>query len=333
MRCSLSEPSVVIGIVTHNSSADIGACLDAIAEQLGALIHVRIWDNASQDQTVARIKQYYPQISVHCHQTNIGFARAHNALFAECLRLEADYYWALNPDVILDTGCLSALLSLMQARQEIGWATGQLRRDANTIDSRGHAQLNASYVVNIGQGLPRSQPFPTQEVYGACGAAALYRVAMIRDVIAQTGEFYDSSYFLYGEDCDLDWRARRLGWRCWYVAEATLLHRGSEPTERLRVMAVANRLASAVKNSAVRRLPQLMLMIVAHATLRLCLTPRSGWQLLRHIRRLLPIAWHKRYRPRISDREIHDWWRWGRQQATGNPRTLPQRARGLLGRL
>ena len=58
-----------------------------------------------------------------------------------------------------------------------------------------------------------------EEVFGASGAAALYRRAMLEDVRV-LGEYFDEDFFAYREDADLAWRARLLGWSCLYVPTA-----------------------------------------------------------------------------------------------------------------
>jgi GT2 family glycosyltransferase len=46
---------------------------------------------------------------------------------------------------------------------------------------------------------------------------------MIED-ISLDGQFYDESYFAYKEDVDVAWRARLLGWKSYYLAEAKAVH-------------------------------------------------------------------------------------------------------------
>jgi GT2 family glycosyltransferase len=58
-----------------------------------------------------------------------------------------------------------------------------------------------------------------EECFGASGAAALYRRVMLNDI-----GLYDEEFFAYMEDADLNWRARRAGWRCIYVPAARVYH-------------------------------------------------------------------------------------------------------------
>jgi len=58
-----------------------------------------------------------------------------------------------------------------------------------------------------------------EEVFAGCGAAILLRRTMLEDV-----GLFDEDFFMYYEDMDLSWRARRRGWKILYVPEAVVRH-------------------------------------------------------------------------------------------------------------
>ena len=67
-------------------------------------------------------------------------------------------------------------------------------------------------------------------VFGASGAAALYRREALDDVAYPAGEVFDEAFFAYREDADLAWRLQRRGWRCLYWPAARAWHaRGLKP--------------------------------------------------------------------------------------------------------
>ncbi len=57
------------------------------------------------------------------------------------------------------------------------------------------------------------------EVFAVKGGAALYRSAMLESL-----DYLDPGFFMYYEDADLCWRARRRGWRFWYEPAAVVRH-------------------------------------------------------------------------------------------------------------
>ena len=81
-------------------------------------------------------------------------------------------------------------------------------------------------------------------VFGASGAAALYRRAALEDVAYPGGEVFDERFFAYREDADLAWRLQRRGWRCLYWPAARAFHaRGLKPEAHRAGTALINRLS------------------------------------------------------------------------------------------
>src|SRR5438067_316449 len=107
---------VGIIIVTYNSAAVIGACLDAVLPSHAEIVVV---DNASSDATVAQAAR--PGVRVVTNSSNRGFAAAVNQGFSV---LSADYVLLLNPDTVLQTS-LEPLLAACSLPDAAG-ASGRL---------------------------------------------------------------------------------------------------------------------------------------------------------------------------------------------------------------
>ena len=106
-----------IVIVTYNSAAEIGPCLEAA---LGSGAEIVVVDNASHDGTVAEVaRRGVPLIA---NPANRGFAAAVNQGFAALA--QCPYILVLNPDAILATP-LDALRDAC-ARPGIAAAGGRL---------------------------------------------------------------------------------------------------------------------------------------------------------------------------------------------------------------
>ena len=58
-----------------------------------------------------------------------------------------------------------------------------------------------------------------REVFAVKGGAALFRRPMLESL-----DFLDPGIFMYYEDADLAWRARRRGWRFWYEPASVVRH-------------------------------------------------------------------------------------------------------------
>ena len=316
-----------IGIVVYNSLEDLPRCFVGIRQQTYPYIRVTALDNASDDESVVWLHQNAPEAQVITSPQNLGFGRGHNALMKE--RRTGEYYLALNPDVLLLPNYVASLVAALEANAKAGWGTGKLLLpDEIRIYSVGHALLRGGYAFNIGYGLPDNTVFAqSREVFGAPGAAVLLKDSLI-DALARA---FDEHIFLYAEDTDLDWRARRLGWICLYVSDAVAMHRGSEPGAARRAEAVANRYLSVLKNAFLvdlifYNLPTL----AAHLLFRLVTTPALGWHMVRLIAAGAPAALRQRRRPRISYLKMHEWFAWSSQQPTSQPRTFADRLKSFL---
>jgi GT2 family glycosyltransferase len=91
------------------------------------------------------------------------------------------------------------------------------------LDGTGDLYTVAGLAWRRHHGLPSAnRGLESGEVFGPCGAAALYR----RDAFLEAGGF-DRRFFCYFEDVDLAFRLRLRGHRCLYVADAVVHHVGS----------------------------------------------------------------------------------------------------------
>jgi GT2 family glycosyltransferase len=227
--------SVSVGIVTYNSARDVAACLDAVRAQTLPAGEVLVWDNASTDGSaeVARAGG----VSVVVSGVNIGFAAAANELVR---RTAGPYLLLLNPDASLMPDYVERLVSAAESDSRLGSLTGKLVRPAagpgpRVIDSAGHVLYRNRSALNRGENeLDRGQYDMAEEVFGVCAAAALYRRAMLEDVRIGD-EYFDSRFFAYLEDVDLDWRGRLRGWKAYYVPGAVGIHeRGHKGKRRMK---------------------------------------------------------------------------------------------------
>jgi GT2 family glycosyltransferase len=323
-------PRVTVGIVTWNSAGEIEACLEAVERQTWRATDILVADNASGDGTRGLLAGRLPAGRLHLLDRNTGFSAAHNRLIA---RSAGEFYLALNPDVVLAPDFVERLVAAVWRRPAVGAASGKLLRfsDEPVIDSAGIRMRSSQRHLDRGAGEPdRGQFDRLEEIFGASGAAAFYRRAMLED-LAVEGEVFDEDFFAYREDADLAWRAQWLGWRCLYVPDAVAWHgrrvtperRGALPPEINR-WSVRNRFLLRLKNQtaghALRFLvPALIrdLQVVGYV----CLKERTSLGAFGELVALLPRTWRKRRaimtRRRASSRDVAEWFRRDARQPAG----------------
>lgn len=226
---SMSPDAMVsIVIVNYNAGELLHRCLESIAWQTYPSWEVIIVDNASQDQSLRSVGQF-DQVTVIRNSDNMGFAAAQNqglGLAQGC------YLMPLNFDIEMTPRFLDEMVAAMELSPTIGIVTGKLMamstdgRHLNTFYSAGHVMPANGHALHRGEGESDHGQYDEMcEVFGAPGAAPLYRREMLED-IAFRGQYFDESLFTWYEDVDLDWRAQRLGWRCVYTPKAVAYHLG-----------------------------------------------------------------------------------------------------------
>jgi GT2 family glycosyltransferase len=209
---------VSVVVVNWNGLRHLRACLEALAGQTCGEFETVVVDNGSSDGSDAVVARDFPRVRLLCNAENRGFSLAVNqAIAATRTPLVA----LLNNDAVAEPDWLAALLSAAEKSPECGAFAGLLRfadRPA-LVNSAGIALDRTGIAWDRLGGAPIAAAARAEEIFGACGGAALYRRQMLEEI----GPF-DGDFFAYLEDVDLAWRAQLAGWRCRYVPTARATH-------------------------------------------------------------------------------------------------------------
>lgn len=242
------DPVVTAVVVTHRSAGTVGRCLaatDAALAGLGALAELLVVLDAPSAEVRAHVAASSARVFETPH--NVGFA-AGAMVGVEAAR--GEWVLLLNDDVLLEPEAVARMLQTGSSARDIGAVAPQIRfeRARNLINSAGLAvdALGVASERLVGAAVTTADE--PQDVFGASGTAALYRVQMLRDV----GGF-DERFFAYYEDADLAWRARMRGWRCVYEPTAIVYHVHSatlgHESPRKHYLVGRNRVRTLAKNA------------------------------------------------------------------------------------
>lgn len=149
----------------------------------------------------------------------------------------AEHALIATADVELEVDFAAELARALASRDDVALATGKLlRADGVTIDSAGiRLPLHRRPRDRGSEQRDTGQFDRCETVFGASGAALWLRRRTLAD-LAIDGEIFDEDFFMYHEDTDLAWRARRLGFRVLYVPTARARHeRGWKRSGRFEV--------------------------------------------------------------------------------------------------
>lgn len=220
---------VSVLIVTWNSAQYLEACLASIDRQRFRDLEIVVVDNASTDSTRECLRARESNWKVIYNDKNLGFAAGQNQAINAA---QGDWLLCLNPDVTLAPDFIAHLVEAGSAHPEAGSVCGKLLRwDPGTepqqtriLDSTGiYFTRNMRHLDRGAEETDTGQYDRPQWVFGATGAAAMFRRAFVDAVVVEK-QFFDEDFFSYREDADLAWRAQLMGWKCLYVPTAVAWH-------------------------------------------------------------------------------------------------------------
>jgi len=206
-------------LVNFNGKAFLDRALASLRSQTYRQFETILVDNASTDGSLEYLESRSPDLTVVRLSTNRGFAAANN-IGARLSR--GEWIALLNNDAFPQNDWLETLFQATRQHPKYSFFASclLLAPALNKIDGMGDVYHFSGMAWRQGHGRPVARLIPEPiEVFGPCGAAALYR----RDLFLDAGGF-DENYFCYHEDVDLAFRLRLRGHHCLYLPNAVVAH-------------------------------------------------------------------------------------------------------------
>ena len=193
-------PSVYVLILNYNGRAHLEYCLPSMLRTDYPAMHIVLIDNGSEDGSVSFARSSYPQVAIVENGRNLGYAAGNNAGVRHALEQGADYVALFNNDMRVDPRWLIHAVAVAEEDACIGFVG---------FDTIGEYHIDAD--PDLSQFRERQaawQCLETSSTEHVAGCAMLVRAALFRDI-----GLFDEAYFAYGEEDDLQRRARRAGYR------------------------------------------------------------------------------------------------------------------------
>jgi hypothetical protein len=225
-RGSAQEPvAVAVLILTIDQRETTLRCLETIRGQVAPPYRVVVWDNGSRDRTADAVREAFPEVLVHAHETNLGVASGRNAAAALAIETCAPHYLLfLDNDMEVTPGFIAGLLAPLEADSTVGQTQAKLRflSDRDRLNDGGGCR------ISFWRG--RTRPVGFDEIdHGqydqvtpcvACGGAMMTRTSVFQEL----GGF-DPTFDPVGpEDLDYSLRLQKAGYRALYAPQAMAYH-------------------------------------------------------------------------------------------------------------
>lgn len=221
-------------ILNYNTKDLTIECLKSIFNQYDKEIstgffEIIVVDNASSDNSVSFIKKEKFNIKIIENKENVGFSKGNNIGAKEA---EGKYVLFLNSDTqIQDKGFLR-MTEFMDLNDKAAILGGRLENEnKSTQKSAG----NFYNVLNLGillfgggkLGFLRKSPARISRVDWVSGASLMAR----KDVFKKIGGF-EEKLFMYMEDMEFCFRAKKKGFTTYYYPNISLLHKEGASSSR-----------------------------------------------------------------------------------------------------
>jgi len=233
-----AKPDVSIIVVNWKSVAFLRKCLRTIHANIrGVAFEVIVVDNASGDNCQEMVDTEFP--SVQCIQSdrNLGFARANNLGFQSSAGRNLLF---LNPDTEVLGPAVERMSRLLDENPKAGIVGPKLLNSDGSVQTSCIRSFPSLMNEVLDAELLR-QTFPHSRLWGSkalvtdeSGPVAVDAVSgaslMMRRQVFEQVSLFTTSYFMYAEDVDLCFKARKAGWATLFLPGATIVHHGGQST-------------------------------------------------------------------------------------------------------
>jgi GT2 family glycosyltransferase len=225
---------ISIIIVNFNTAKMTGECIESIYKHIhGIDFEIILVDNNSTDNSVAYLKEKFPDMELISLKENIGFGRANNC---GAKKAKGKYLFLLNSDTLLFDNALFSFFNFCEKHNKtlsIGVVGGMLlntkgeqfesfdRFPRYTSELAKLLAIHTSsdnYVKTLFEQNQECAYFPVDYV---CGADMFIE----RKLFDEIGGF-DKSFFMYFEESDMQKRLHDMGKTNYILKDIKILHYG-----------------------------------------------------------------------------------------------------------
>jgi GT2 family glycosyltransferase len=235
-QSSTPTPDVTVSIVSFNTRDLLRACLQSLAATVGVSYEVLVVDNGSSDGSPKMVAQEFPQVHLLAGRENRGFAAANNLAI---LRARGRFVLLLNPDTVVFPRTIAGMTSFLDTHEDVGICGPRILFPDRVFQSCGYNFPTPLSEVRMSKNVGKllrlvvgeepappsgSTPYECDWVDGAC--------LMVRKAVINRIGPLDEQYFLFTEELDWCFSARKVGWKVYALPHVEMLHYRGKSSEQ-----------------------------------------------------------------------------------------------------
>ena len=236
-----SAPLISVIIVNRNTKGLLKNCLESLPAGFSTVPY-EIWviDNGSKDGSVDMLVNDYPHINLIQNSHNLGFARANNQALR---RISTPFALLLNSDTLLTNNSIVHLYQFLKNYPQAALVGPKLINRDGTLQPSTYplpqfwkdlllsfkiykllpAKLKSRFF--LGSFWDHSEKRMVGRITGAC---ILLRMEDVKPI-----DFFDESFFFYGEVHDLCWTLWKLSRHIWFNPQSVVTHLGGQTSKKM----------------------------------------------------------------------------------------------------
>ena len=228
--------------------------LPSIVNFSSELADIYVADNASTDNSIGYVKEFFPLVHIVENTTNGGYAKGYNDALKS---IDADVYCLINSDIEVSQNWISPILEVFKKEKNTAIIQPKIL-DYKQKDTFEYAGAGGGFIDLYGYPYCRGRVFNNVEkdtkqfndvadIFWASGACFF-----IRSEVYQLLKGFDENYFAHQEEVDLCWRAQNEGFDVKYVGNSAVYHVGGatlqETNPQKTFLNFRNSLLNVIKN-------------------------------------------------------------------------------------
>ena len=203
-----------------------------IAYSAGADLYVA--DNASTDDSIAVLRNQFPEVKIIQNNQNFGFAKGYNEALKE---VDADIFALVNSDIEVTPNWLTPIIETFEKEKDTTIIQPKIL-DFKEKEKFEYAGAAGGFIDSFGYPFCRGRIFESIEqdlgqynnaieIFWASGACFFIRSEAFRNLNG-----FDADFFAHQEEIDLCWRAFNKKYVIKYIPNSTVYHIGGATLDK-----------------------------------------------------------------------------------------------------